>query len=201
MLRAMIFDLGRVLVHVDFEIGYRRMSAACGLDPAEVSRRLQSTGLLEPYEKGQVSSREFAARACEALGAPISFDAFCAMFNCIFDRGAVLPEETIAQLHRRYRLVLLSNTSEIHFEYLRTRLPSLRHFDAFTLSYELGAAKPEPAIYADAVAKAGCAAGECVFTDDIAAFVEGARACGLRAVQFLGIEQWTAAMGEITRGG
>jgi putative hydrolase of the HAD superfamily len=190
MLRTLIFDLGRVLVHVDFSIGFRRMAAASGLSAEEVGKRLQATGLLAPYESGRVSSRDFAARACAAMGAPLPYEEFAAMFNSIFDAGPILGEELMATLHRRYRLVLLSNTSEIHFEFLRATLPALRHFDAFTLSYQLGAAKPEAAIYRNALTKADCAAEECFYTDDIAAYVEGARACGIPAVQFSNVAQW-----------
>ncbi len=83
-----------------------------------------------------------------------------------------------------YRLVLLSNTNAIHFEMIRANYPLLRHFDAFVLSYEVGAMKPSPVIYRKAVEAAGCRPEECFFTDDIAEYIEGAGKVGIDAVQF-----------------
>jgi putative hydrolase of the HAD superfamily len=57
------------------------------------------------------------------------------------------------------------------------------------LSYKVGAMKPSPVIYAEAVKHARCEPGECFFTDDIPAYVEAARANGLDAEQFTGYEK------------
>jgi glycosyltransferase involved in cell wall biosynthesis len=84
-------------------------------------------------------------------------------------------------LRKRYRLLLLSNTNAIHFAMIRENYPMLRHFHDFILSYEVKAMKPNPAIYREAVARAGCDAGECFFTDDIRDYVEAARREGLDA--------------------
>ncbi len=85
---------------------------------------------------------------------------------------------------RNYRLVLLSNTNAIHFEMIRENYSFLRHFHSLVLSYEVGAMKPLPRIYRRAIEEAGCRPEECFFTDDISAYVEGARAQGIDAVRF-----------------
>ena len=88
-------------------------------------------------------------------------------------------------LAARYRLVLLSNTNAIHFDMIReTYGDLLRHFHALVLSYEVKAMKPARAIFERAVEAAGCRPEECFYTDDIAAYVEGARSIGIDAVQF-----------------
>jgi HAD superfamily hydrolase (TIGR01509 family) len=72
---------------------------------------------------------------------------------------------------------------------VRESYPLLRHFHDFVLSHEVKAMKPSPAIYREAIARAQCPPGECFFTDDIAAYVEAARAEGIDAVQFTSLEQ------------
>ena len=67
--------------------------------------------------------------------------------------------------------------------------PILHQFHHLVLSHEVQAMKPEPAIYAAALAEAQADPGECFFTDDIAAYVEGARQAGMQAEQFLGYEK------------
>lgn len=189
MIRALIFDLGRVLVPFDFAIGYRRMGELCGLPAEEVRARLKESGLIHPFESGLIESRNFAGQVCRLLGVSVPFEEFREVWFSIFLPETLIPEEFVAGLRRRYRTVLLSNTNEIHFTMIRERYPILGHFDAFTLSYEVKAQKPDPLIYADAVAKAGCAAEECFYTDDIPAYVEGARAFGIRAEVFEGFEK------------
>jgi HAD superfamily hydrolase (TIGR01509 family) len=67
--------------------------------------------------------------------------------------------------------------------------PLLRHFDDYVLSHRVRALKPSLRIYREAIARAGCEPHECFFTDDIPAYVEGARAAGMDAVQFLSCGQ------------
>jgi putative hydrolase of the HAD superfamily len=72
---------------------------------------------------------------------------------------------------------------------LRNAYSMLNHFDYFVLSYEVGSLKPSDEIYQEAIKHADCAPGECFFTDDIAAYVEGAKKAGIDAVQFESAEQ------------
>lgn len=194
MIQAIIFDLGRVLIPFDFDRAYRQMTARCGLAKEEIQERLRGSGLVHEYESGRVGSRDFVARVGRLLEIPLDYDEFREIWSSIFLPETLVPEEFIVSLARRYRMVLLSNTNEIHYSMLRERYPILSHFHDYTLSHEVRAMKPEPAIYADAVAKARCAPGECFFTDDIPAYVAGAREFGIDAVQFQGYEALQAEM-------
>lgn len=189
MIRSVIFDLGRVLVPFDFRIGYRNMSERCGLPPEEVRARLFAAQLVYPYESGLIGSEEFAARVCEALGVRLPYEEFAEIWFSVFLPETLIPEEFVAGLRKRYRTVLLSNTNEMHFTLIRERYPILRHFDAYTLSYEVKAQKPDPRIYERAIANAGCRPEECFYTDDIPDYVDGARALGIRAYLFEGFEK------------
>lgn len=186
MTRTLIFDLGRVLIPFDFDRAYARMTGLCGLHKEEIQRRLRADGLVHDYESGRIASPDFVARVGQLLGVALDYDEFCQIWSSIFLPDTLIPEEFIRKLAARYRLVLLSNTNDIHYSMLRERYPILGHFHAYTLSHEVGAMKPEEKIYADAVAKAGCAAGECFFTDDMPEFVAGAQRFGIDAVWFQG---------------
>ncbi len=186
MVKSLIFDLGRVLVNVDFEMGYSRMAELSGLRIEEVRDRLHGSRLAYAFESGLMPSSEFAARVSELMGVSPSFEEFAELWYSVFHEGPLVPEEFIAALHERYRLVLLSNTNALHYEMLEQRLGVLKHFDAYTLSYKLGAQKPSQSIYRDAIVKAGCEPGQCFYTDDIGEYIDGARAAGMQAVQFRG---------------
>ncbi len=194
MHKAILFDLGRVLVHFDFRRGYRELEGLCPYTAAEIPQRLSQTGLVERFETGKMERREFVEEISRILELRVDYDRFCQIWSCIFTHE-LLPESMLQGLARRYRMVLLSNTNALHFEMLRGAYGHLlRHFDELVLSYEVGAMKPRPEIFQAAVAGAQCLPGECFFTDDIAAYVEGARSMGIDAVQFESREQLEGEM-------
>ena len=85
-----------------------------------------------------------------------------------------------ALLKPRYRLLLLSNTNELHArQFLRQFADVLAPFDALVLSHEVGVRKPDPRIYEHCRRLAGRPAEECLFIDDLPSNVEAAgRAAG-----------------------
>ena len=94
------------------------------------------------------------------------------------------------------RLAILSNTNPVQWEYIIDgRYPLLAvgaaesAFDWAIVSYQVGAMKPDRAIYEAAIRRAGVAAKEVFFTDDRLENVEGARAVGIDAVQFVDAQQ------------
>lgn len=194
MHKAVIFDLGRVLIDFDFERGYRALEGLCPHAAAEIPRRLASTGLVELFETGRIEPRDFVAQMCSALDLKIDYDHFCRVWTSIFTE-TLIPESLLAGLAARYHLLLLSNTNAIHFEGLRASHPLLlRHFDELILSYEVKAMKPEPEIYQAAIARAGCRPEECFYTDDIARFVTAARSLGIDGVEFQSAAQLQGEM-------
>ncbi len=187
--KAVIFDLGRVLVHFDFKRGYRALEGLCPYAAAEIPARIAPSGLVERFETGLVEPREFVDQLCSMLSLGLDYERFCEIWSCIFTE-ALIPESLLEGLASRYRLLLLSNTNAIHFEMLRANYwYLLRHFHDLVLSYQVRAMKPQPAIYQAAIERAGCRPEECFFTDDIAEYVDGARHAGIDAVQFQSARQ------------
>jgi glucose-1-phosphatase len=188
MYKAMLFDLGKVLVQFHFKRGYQALEGLCPYPAAEIPRRLAPTGLIERFETGLIEPRDFVEQFCKILDVQLDYDRFCDIWSCIFAE-TLLPESMLEGLARRFRMVLLSNTNAIHFQMLRENYPLLRHFHALVLSYEVKAMKPAAAIFQAAIDRAGCRPEECFYTDDIPEYVAGARALGIDAVQFESAEQ------------
>jgi FMN phosphatase YigB (HAD superfamily) len=186
--RAIIFDLGKVLVHFDFELGYRALEGHCPYSAREIPRRLAATGLVERFETGLIEPRDFVGRISEALNLRLDYEGFCRIWICIF-RQTLVPESMLKGLAARYRLLLLSNTNAVHLQFIRENYPLLRHFHGLILSYEVKAMKPQPAIFQAAMEMAGCRPEECFYTDDIAEYVAAARRLGIDAVQFESCER------------
>jgi putative hydrolase of the HAD superfamily len=189
MYKALIFDVGKVLIPFDFKLGYQALERLSGLTVPEIRQRIAATGLVMPFEKGLIETSEFVERLSAALGLNSDYGGFCHAWSCIF-HDQLIPDATLAALSGTYRLLLLSNTNFLHFEMIRKNYSSLlEHFHDRILSFEVHAAKPEPEIFQAAIRRAGCRAEECFFTDDLAENVEAARREGMDAVQFESAEQ------------
>lgn len=184
MIKAVIFDLGRVIVPFDFRRGYAKLEALCGIPAADIPKRLSSTDLVQRFESGRIEARDFVREFSGHLNLETTYELFCEIWSSVFLPETLVGEDLLRGIARNYRLVLLSNTNVIHFEMIRRNYALLRHFHSCVLSYEVGAMKPAPLIYQKAIEAAGCAAAECFFIDDMEINVEGARNQGMGAVQF-----------------
>ena len=186
MTKALLFDLGDVIVGLDFDRAYQRLARLLGRSAAGMPALIREARLAEPYERGEISSGQFHRAFCQAAGIDVAYDEFCEIWEDMFQPELLVPESLFESVKGKYRLVLLSNTNEIHFDSIVRRYPVLGWFDDFVLSYRVGALKPSPAIYQEAVRAAVCRPGECFFTDDKTENVAGAVTAGLDAVRFEG---------------
>ena len=184
MIKTIIFDLGKVIIPFDFKRGYQGLEQVCGYPAAEIPRRIATTDLVQRFESGLVDPKDFVEQLSRVLDLRINYDQFCQIWSSIFLPDPLIPESLLEGLGKRYRLLLLSNTNAIHFDMLEKTYPLLRHFHHMVLSYRVGAMKPEPAIFREAIARAECRPDECFFTDDIAEYVTAAKREGIDAVQF-----------------
>ena len=189
MIKTILFDLGNVIIPFDFKRAYQRMAELAGCAAEDVPARIRATGLVAPFERGEVEPEPFVRQLCAALQLDITHQEFCDWWSSVFLEPTLIPEALLEDLRRRHRLLALSNTNAIHFGMVKEAYHLLRHFDGFVLSYEVGAAKPDAKIYLEAIARAQCSPAECFFIDDLAVNVEAARAQGMDAVQFFSAEQ------------
>jgi putative hydrolase of the HAD superfamily len=181
--KAIIFDLGRVLIDFDFKRGYQALEGLCPYRAAEIPGRLATCDLVERFETGLIEPRDFVAEMSAVLDLKIDYDRFCRIWSSIFT-GTLVPENLLAGLAARYRLMLLSNTNAIHFEGLRASHPMLRHFHDLVLSYEVKAMKPRPEIFQAAIARAGLRDGGPKFGDRRGAIrIGGAIGAGIRGAR------------------
>ncbi len=185
-LKFIYFDLGNVLLNFSHPRMCRQMADVAGLTEEAVWQVLFTSGLELAYERGQIKTDEFYEQFCRETGTRPDFDrlrlAACDIFSVHVGTKRVLSQVLAAG----YRLGLLSNTNEMHWNYFaRGRFAMIpTAFEQVVLSFEVGAIKPEPAIYEAAVERAGVSPNEIFFTDDVVGHVDGARALGIDAVQF-----------------
>jgi putative hydrolase of the HAD superfamily len=190
MIKTLIFDLGKVIVPFDHDIGLQILEKNCAFSREDMRRKIFASKELELYQSGVISSDEFFIAIKTILDLQISYSLFVKIWNSSFTFTPIIDEKIIVGLSRKFRMLILSDTNEIHFEFIKTKFPVLRHFDDFILSYKVGVLKPSEKIFRLAVEKAGCRAEECFFTDDIKINVEGAKKIGIHAFQFVSAYQF-----------
>ncbi len=186
MIRALLFDLGDVLVGLDFPRAYRAAARLTGHPVEEIPELIDRTGLQSLYEHGRITSREFHEQFSDAIGLNVTFEEFRVLWGNMFATGTLLPESLLEQLHQNYRMLMLSNTNELHFDWIVEHYSVARHFDEYVLSHQVRVMKPDAAIYREAIQRAGCSPEECFFTDDKVENIAAAVELGIDAVKFSG---------------
>jgi len=185
-IRAVIFDLGRVLVQINPARGLIGRLSGLGLGQAtteQVITKLSEHDLFLRYSAGKLTPQEFHREVCTTLGINPNFDEFREIWCAIFEPMPLMPA-LFADVSARLPVGILSDTDPLHWEYLRDAYPFLQTVACPTLSYEVGATKPDPSMYRTAVDTVGVDAAECLFIDDLQKNVDGAKAAGLQAIVF-----------------
>ena len=188
-IKTIIFDLGNVLVFFSYEKIISQISSLSGLSPHIIKELLIRKELHGAYESGKISDEEIYNIFLKEAPQSFSQEQFFLAASDIFQLNDPIYPFVKALKKRGFRLILLSNTSPAHYQFLTPRLPILDLFDAKILSYEVKALKPHPRIYAAAIEAAGCSPQECFYTDDVPEFVSAARVHGIDAEVFTNVQE------------
>lgn len=181
---ALLFDLGRVVIDIDFGKVVACWAGHAGCEPAQLAGRFSwRDEFYQRHEKGEIGDAEFFAALRELFGIRISDAQFLEGWNRIFAGEMLGISKLLARAARRLPLYAFSNTNNAHVEHFSVAYADvLGHFREIFLSSAIGFRKPDAEAYDHVVKEIGAPAGRIVFFDDLAENIEGARARGLLAV-------------------
>ena len=183
-IEALLFDLGKVLIDFNFETGVQALHRACSISRDRLEEVLWDETWIRRYERGEISTGEFHSYLCETAALKMDLTGFREVWSSVFLPGLLVSERLLAALKRKYPLILVSNTNEAHFEFIRDRYPVIDYFDQHVLSYVVGALKPDRKIFEHAIRVSGFRPDALFFTDDREENVLAARKLGIHAHQF-----------------
>jgi putative hydrolase of the HAD superfamily len=196
-IKTIVFDFGNVLGFFDHRMVVARLARLANLPPETIRQWLLTEELEDAYESGQLSTAELLQYGRRTCGFRCSDDELMQAIADMFRRNDSVCD-LLPGLKERHRLLLLSNTNEIHANHFRRQFAAdLRHFDALVLSHEVGVRKPHPTIYAHCLKLAGCAPSECVFIDDLPANITAARACGWHGIVYSDLDALRRGLAEL----
>ena len=188
MIKAAIFDLGNVTIKFDETPTFKKWSSCGSKSFAEVKEYHENSSARKSFERGEITPKQFYFKYVNDLGLKIRYNDFKNNYCSIFSRNKEV-EKIIKSLNGKIKLVLLSNTNVLQYEYCRRKFRILDLFDERIVSHEAGMRKPNPVIFLKAVKKAGTVPWNCAYFDDIAEFVYMARMIGIKAFRYKNTEK------------
>lgn len=190
-LRAVIFDYGRVLTGPPDPAAYAELLRISGL-PAD---RLEPFYWMDrhAYDEGKLTGLGFWRNIVRDAGLTLG-ESEIAELNLwdarMWTRGdPAMLDWQLAIKQRGLLTAIVSNMGDSVHEHMVRELEWLSRFDVLVWSYQLGVAKPDPAIYRCALERLGTQPGETLFIDDKAENVETAAAMGMRGIIFSNVEK------------
>jgi putative hydrolase of the HAD superfamily len=195
--RAIIFDIGRVLIRVDISRAMDGLASGLSLTPAEFWTAIQKDPHWLDWQEGRISPRDWHLHLTKRLGISFTFEQFSEVWNRALDPVPIQPESFLEKLSKNYRLALLSNTDPIHMASEEARFPFFRLFPVRIYSYRVGASKPDPLIYREALKACKVRADQAVYIDDVPAYAEAAQRLGMTGVVFQSSEELQSDLREL----
>lgn len=179
--KAVVFDLGKVLLDFDYGIAIRRIVPRATLPEAAIHKLVSQSPLLFEYEAGLITTPEFFHRVKAATGFRGDLEEFGGLFADIFSE--ISP---MVKLHSHLRkshvpTYIFSNTNELAVRQIRKQFPFFSHFDGHILSYEHRCMKPAVPLYEALERLAGLRGADLAYLDDRPENLATAVARGWRA--------------------
>ncbi|HVA66134.1 MAG TPA: HAD family phosphatase [Elusimicrobiota bacterium] len=181
-IRVVFFDIGNVLLRFNAKAFVLHLSRATGRSPLTIAGYFWIEDFSDKLERGILTPAEFFKLFCSKLGYKETWSVFIKAW-CDFTLNPE-TEKIMNKVRLRHKVYLLSNTNELHYDFIRRNYSFPRRAHGALLSYRLGLRKPEPAIYRAALRRARAAANESIFIDDLKKNVAAARRLGINAVLY-----------------
>ena len=192
---ALLFDLGGVVIQIDFDRAIRAWAEAGGVPASQVHARFSLDAGYEAHERGEIEPAAYCVHLRQTLGLALADEHLLSGWNQIFVGEVPEVGALLAKLAPSLPLYAFSNTNAAHRTFWQVRYASiLEPFSQIFCSCDLGTRKPSPAAFLEVAGRIELAAERIVFFDDHPDNVRGAREAGLRAHEVHSAEDIRAAL-------
>ena len=186
-IRNIVFDLGGVLVDLDFKAAINGLQQAGFANVKEQLLAFDRGGIFQKFEVGEITADEFRAAIRENSTVTLTDEEVDGLWNAMLLEIPREKLELILELRGKYMVYLLSNTNSIHWDYVCKNAFNYRgfrvkdYFEETFLSYEMHLAKPDKAIFEKVLQDANLLPEETLFIDDSEANCKAAEEVGIHA--------------------
>ena len=186
-IKNIVFDLGGVLVDLDFKAAINGLQQAGFANVKEQLMAFDQGGIFQKFELGEMTAEEFRTAIRENSTVTLTDEEIDALWNAMLLEIPREKLELILDLRGKYMVYLLSNTNSIHWDYVCKNAFNYRgfrvndYFEETFLSYEMHLAKPNKAIFEKVLHDANLLPEETLFIDDSEANCKAAEEVGIHA--------------------
>ncbi len=196
--RAIIFDCGGVLFDFSPNKVFEHWAQVSGIEANVLSHRFVFGDVYHQFEKGEVDASSFRKQISNMLEIDINDEDFDKGWNCLYGDIVHGIEQVLQDLKKRYRLVALTNTNEIHARKWRVLCaPLVCHFEKVFSSHEIHARKPEPKAYETVLKYLGLQPEDVIFLDDNPEYVGAASRMNIKSIQVTSLVQMVGELNDL----
>ena len=186
-IKNIVFDLGGVLVDLDFKNAINGLQQAGFSNVKEQLQAFDQDGIFQKFELGEINADEFRTAIRENSTVTLTDEEVDTLWNSMLLEVPRKKLELILELRGKYMVYLLSNTNSIHWDYVCNNAFNYRgfrvndYFEETFLSFEMHLAKPDKAIFEKVLHEANLLPEETLFIDDSEANCKAAEELGIHA--------------------
>ena len=182
-INALLFDLGGVLVDIDFSRVLHSWSHSSRLPLPEITRRFSMDEPYRQHEMGEITASDYFAHLRQLLELEATDNEIERGWNDLFVGEIAATIDCIASAQTNFPCYLFSNTNPTHQAFWTSSFPAaLDPFQQIFVSSEMGLRKPDRAAFEAIAAATGFRLDEILFFDDTEENVIGARLAGMPAI-------------------
>jgi len=188
-IKNIIFDLGGVVIDIDFELTFNAFAQLADQPVQETKKIMSELNIWDQYERGSLTDQKFIATIKEALHLTHTTQEIIIAWNALLLELPKRRIDLIKQINSKYNTYVLSNTSNIHIEGVNNILQKntghkdLKEvFGKIYYSYEINRRKPDLDIYEFVLKDAGLKAEETLFLDDNLDNILAAKELGIQTI-------------------
>ncbi len=182
-IKCLASDLGNVIIDFDRNRMIRQFADILNFSPDKVLDMFLRSGLARQYETGNISTDDFLQEVSKMTNGEISYQDFMKIWSGSF---TLIKDyfDFLLSVKDKVKLIMVSNTNELHYGYIKQNFPEIMIFDAYFLSYEMHSMKPDAEYYQHFIRESGFKSDEILFIDDKKENIKTAESIGLNTIQY-----------------
>jgi glucose-1-phosphatase len=191
-IKHIIFDLGGVIINLDYQATYRAFDALGVKEFTSLYNQFELNTLFDDLETGKIAPSVFLDEMQKHTTPGTTHQQIMDAWNAMLLDFPLRRLQILQQLRQHYGLYLLSNTNAIHMDAFNRILqesrgiPSLAtFFDKAYYSHQMGLRKPHKDSFQFVLEENGLDPAETLFIDDTLPNIEGAKAVGLQTIHLV----------------
>ena len=197
-IKALLFDLGGVVLEVNFQRVFKSWAAMSALNQNEIKSLFKLDEHYQQHERGQINASVFFEHLRQSLQLTATNDEMTHAWNSIFGKEMTASLDAIDVIRSKLPAYGFSNTNRTHQIYWEHHYPRIPNtFEKLFVSSEIGLRKPDAEAFEFILNELSLGPNEVLFFDDTQENIEGAKRLGIQTVLVSGADSVVSALSDL----